>query len=57
MVTETFGDMLYVPNSEFLMELPSPEILKRKVLISTKPPEYHDPQGHKGAADNKVHKK
>lgn len=53
MVTETFGDMLYVPNSEFLMEFPSPEILKRKVLISTKPPEYHDPQGHKGAADNK----
>lgn len=53
MVTETFGDMLYVPNSEFLMDLPSPEILKRKVLISTKPPEYHDPQGHKGAADNK----
>lgn len=57
MVTETFGDMLYIPTSEFLMELPSPEILKRKVLISTKPPEYHDPQGHKGAADNKVHKK
>ncbi|KMT05047.1 hypothetical protein BVRB_7g172050 [Beta vulgaris subsp. vulgaris] len=36
MVSETFGDMLY-PGVEFL-EFPSPEELKGKILISTKPP-------------------
>lgn len=37
MVTKTFGDMLYLP--ENLDEFPSPESLKRKIMISTKPPE------------------
>lgn len=39
MVTQTFGDMLFSPGSECLKEFPSPESLKRKVIISTKPPE------------------
>ncbi|KAI7735394.1 hypothetical protein M8C21_008334 [Ambrosia artemisiifolia] len=38
MVTETFGSMLFSPESENLEELPAPENLKHKILISTKPP-------------------
>lgn len=30
--------MLYYPNPDHLEEFPSPEELKRKILISTKPP-------------------
>ncbi|CAK9137005.1 unnamed protein product [Ilex paraguariensis] len=37
MVTRTFGDMLFYPESD-LKEFPSPEFLKKKILISTKPP-------------------
>ena len=40
MVTTTFGDILYVPKSEDLNEFPSPESLKGRILISTKPPEH-----------------
>ncbi|PWA50539.1 phosphoinositide phospholipase C family, EF-hand domain pair [Artemisia annua] len=38
MVTETFGEMLFCPESEKLEELPTPESLKHRILISTKPP-------------------
>ncbi|KAG6607309.1 Phosphoinositide phospholipase C 2, partial [Cucurbita argyrosperma subsp. sororia] len=38
MVNETFEDMLYVPELEDLNKLRSPESLKKRVLISTKPP-------------------
>ncbi|GKE00367.1 phosphoinositide phospholipase C 4-like protein, partial [Tanacetum coccineum] len=38
MVTETFGDMLFCPESEKVEELPTPESLKHRILISTKPP-------------------
>lgn len=38
MITQTFGPLLYYPESEYLNEFPSPEELKRKILISTKPP-------------------
>ncbi|XP_038894759.1 phosphoinositide phospholipase C 2-like [Benincasa hispida] len=41
MVTVTFGDILYVPKSEDLNEFPSPESLKGRILISTKPPEHN----------------
>lgn len=45
MVTETFGDILFQPESEYLSEFPSPESLKKRVIISTKPPkEYLDTQ-------------
>ncbi|XP_034220238.1 phosphoinositide phospholipase C 2-like isoform X3 [Prunus dulcis] len=55
MVTETFGETLYSPRSEFIMEFPSPDSLKRRILISTKPPEYHESQRPResGATDNK----
>ncbi|XP_064949938.1 phosphoinositide phospholipase C 6-like isoform X1 [Musa acuminata AAA Group] len=38
MVTQTFGDMLYYPKSDSLEEFPSPESLKNRIIISTKPP-------------------
>lgn len=42
MVTKTFGELLYRSESH-LKEFPSPESLKKKILISTKPPkELHE---------------
>ncbi|XP_076933057.1 phosphoinositide phospholipase C 4-like [Bidens hawaiensis] len=41
MITETFGSMLFSPESENLEELPSPENLKYRILISTKPPKEY----------------
>ncbi|THU64934.1 hypothetical protein C4D60_Mb01t31720 [Musa balbisiana] len=41
MVTQTFGDMLYYPKSDSLEEFPSPESLKNRIIISTKPPEKY----------------
>lgn len=41
MVTETFGSMLFFPESEKLKELLTPESLKYRILISTKPPKEY----------------
>lgn len=41
MITQTFGDMLYYHDSESCKEFPSPEDLKEKILISTKPPKEY----------------
>lgn len=41
MVTQTFGDVLFSSGSEILSEFPSPEFLKRKIIISTKPPKEY----------------
>lgn len=41
MVTEIFGDMLYTNETENLEQFLSPESLKKKVLISTKPPKEY----------------
>ncbi|XVF05322.1 hypothetical protein REPUB_Repub05bG0162400 [Reevesia pubescens] len=41
MVTETFGEMLYCTETENLEKFPSPESLKKRVLISTKPPKEY----------------
>ncbi|KAG5409036.1 hypothetical protein IGI04_005355 [Brassica rapa subsp. trilocularis] len=41
MITQTFGDMLYYHDSESCKEFPSPEELKGKILISTKPPKEY----------------
>lgn len=41
MITQTFGDMLFSPGSESLKEFPSPESLKKRVVISTKPPKEY----------------
>jgi hypothetical protein len=62
MVTETFGAMLYSPESECIEEFPSPESLKKRVLISTKPPEclevqntmQKDQQRHKDSAEDEI---
>ncbi|XP_009772725.1 phosphoinositide phospholipase C 2-like isoform X2 [Nicotiana sylvestris] len=40
MITQTFGDMLFSPDS-CLKDFPSPESLKKRVLISTKPPKEY----------------
>lgn len=70
MVIETFGSSLFRTESE-LKELPSPESLKTKIILSTKPPKEYlethvkqkgNPQKAKGSAvkdgievDDKVH--
>lgn len=41
MITETFGDMLYIPETDSPKEFPSPESLKRRIIISTKPPKEY----------------
>ena len=41
MISETFGDVLFCPGSECLKEFPSPESLKKRVIISTKPPKEY----------------
>ncbi|CAL0315763.1 unnamed protein product [Lupinus luteus] len=38
MATQIFGEMLYYPETDRLTEFPSPESLKNRVIISTKPP-------------------
>lgn len=49
MVTTTFGPLLYAPATDPIEEFRSPNSLKKKVLISTKPPkeylETQDPEG------------
>ncbi|OUZ99099.1 C2 calcium-dependent membrane targeting [Macleaya cordata] len=41
MLTQTFEDMLFFPESECLEEFPSPEALKHRILISAKPPKVY----------------
>ncbi|RAL40710.1 hypothetical protein DM860_008408 [Cuscuta australis] len=41
MVTQTFGDILFTPGLVSLKEFPSPELLKKRILISTKPPKEY----------------
>ncbi|KAK5830563.1 Phosphoinositide phospholipase C 2 -like protein [Gossypium arboreum] len=41
MVTETFGVMLYRSETENMQQFPSPESLKKRILISTKPPKEY----------------
>ena len=36
--------MLYCPKSDYLIEFPSPATLKKRIMISTKPPEYRESQ-------------
>lgn len=40
MITQTFETMLYCPESD-LTEFPSPESLKYRIMISTKPPKEY----------------
>ncbi|XP_008805482.1 phosphoinositide phospholipase C 6-like [Phoenix dactylifera] len=41
MAAQTFGDMLYYPEKDSLKEFPSPDSLKNKIIISTKPPKEY----------------
>ncbi|XP_055960008.1 phosphoinositide phospholipase C 2-like isoform X2 [Mercurialis annua] len=41
MIIQTFGDLLFVPGSESLKEFPSPESLKKRIIISTKRPKEY----------------
>lgn len=54
---KTFKEMLFVPEAECLKELPSPEELKYRIIISTKPPkEYLEDKSVNDKADN-LHKR
>ncbi|XP_056169536.1 phosphoinositide phospholipase C 2-like isoform X2 [Syzygium oleosum] len=41
MVTQTYGEMLFCPESECLKEFPSPESLKKRMIVSTKLPKKY----------------
>lgn len=42
MIAQTFGDILYYPEeTECLKEFPSPEDMKYRIIISTKPPKEY----------------
>ncbi|TVU37092.1 hypothetical protein EJB05_10383 [Eragrostis curvula] len=41
MVLDVFGSILYYPDTDNLREFPSPEVLKGRVLLSTKPPKEY----------------
>ncbi|RZC26754.1 Phosphoinositide phospholipase C 2 isoform C [Glycine soja] len=57
MVTETFGDILFTPNSESVKEFPSPESLKKRIIISTKPPKEYLEAKEKEKGDDSQHEK
>lgn len=55
MLTEIFGDVLYTPGSEILQEFPSAELVKGRIIISTKPPkEYLEAQEIKEKETNQT---
>ncbi|KAI9073508.1 hypothetical protein K1719_044547 [Acacia pycnantha] len=58
MVTQTFGEILFSPGTECLKEFPSPESLKRRIIISTKPPkEYLEAKEVKEKGDESLKSK
>lgn len=55
MVIQTFGDTLYYPVAEDQMvEFPSPESLKNRIIISTKPPKEGSGSKDSSEEDEKV---
>lgn len=56
MINQTFGDMLFAPGSECLQEFPCPESLKKKVIISTKPPKEYLKAKDDNVKDSDVNK-
>lgn len=56
MINQTFGDMLFAPGSECLQEFPCPESLKKKVIISTKPPKEYLKAKDNNVKDSDVNK-
>ncbi|CAL0317633.1 unnamed protein product [Lupinus luteus] len=58
MVSQTFGDTLFYPTIESLKQFPSPESLKRRIIISTKPPkEYLEAKEIKEKGEGSQHGK
>lgn len=54
MLTQVFGKLLFYPESECMKELPSPEELKHRIIISTKPPkEYLEAETFSGNKSQK----
>lgn len=41
MIVQVFGEMLYTPGPNLLGEFPSLESLKRRIIVSTKPPKEY----------------
>lgn len=55
MLTQIIGEMLYYPETDSMEKFPSPESLKDRILISTKPPKEYledEPSSPKGETDN-----
>lgn len=58
MVTQTFGNMLFYPDSDCVREFPSPEELRYRIIISTKPPkEYLEDKSLSSRRSNSVKEK
>lgn len=49
MLVQIFGVMLYYPESDCLIEFPSPESLQHRIIISTKPPKEYLESRPKGS--------
>ncbi|KAL5748087.1 hypothetical protein ACOSQ2_025384 [Xanthoceras sorbifolium] len=54
MITETYGEMLFCPECECLQKFPSPEELKYRIIISTKPPKEYLKAKSKDTRNNSV---
>ena len=54
MITQTFGETLFLPETECFKEFPCPGSLKRQVMISTKPPQEY--RKAKVAKDDEPHR-
>lgn len=58
MVAHVFGDMLYIPKLDGMDEFPSPNDLKHKIVVSTKPPkEYLSSNNNKDGETSAVQEK
>ena len=53
MITQTFGDILFTPGSECLKEFPSPESLKKRIIISKV---YHEAKDIEEEGDSQSEK-
>jgi len=51
MATQVFGELLHYPQTDSLTEFPSPESLKGRILISTKPPKEFLESSEKESAE------
>lgn len=55
MISQTFGDLLICATSDSLKDFPSPESLKKRIVVSTKhPKEYLETKSSKAEDDGSV---